>query len=161
VDVLDHADQYTEMAQLAIEAGSPGEAVQILDKGFAKNVFGDQREKDRNQRLLESAKKQAAADQASLAREEQDADKATSGEKNIALGVAYLGYQQYDKAADALKKGIMKGGIKNETEARLLLGIAQLKSGHKDEASQSFKQVMGDKTLERLANLWTLHAKQA
>jgi tetratricopeptide (TPR) repeat protein len=161
VDVLEHSDQYTEMAQLAIEAGSPGEAVQILDKGFAKNVFGDQREKDRNQRLLESAKKQAAADQASLAKEEQEADKAATGDKNVSLGVAYLGYQQYDKATDALKKALMKGGIKNEAETRLLLGIAELKAGHKDEASQSFKQVKGDKTLERLANLWTLHAKQA
>jgi len=161
VDVLKHGDQYTEMAQLAIEAGSPGEAVQVLNKGFAKNAFAEQREKEKNQRLLESAKKQAAQDQAALTKLEQEAEKAQSGDKEVALGVAYLGYQQYDKATDALKKGLMKGGLKNETETRLLLGIAQLKAGHKDEASQSFKQVKGDKTLERLANLWTLHAKQA
>ena len=162
VDVLKHGDQYTEMAQLAIEAGSPGEAVTVLNKGFAKNVFSDQREKEKNQRLLESAKKQAATDQASLAKLQQEADKSQTGEKDVALGLAYLGYQQYDKAADALKKGLMKGGLKNETETRLNLGIAQLKAGHKDEASQTFKQIKGgDKTLERLANLWTLHAKQA
>jgi tetratricopeptide (TPR) repeat protein len=161
VDVLKRPDDYTEMAQLAIEAGSPGEAVQVLDKGFAKNIFADQRVKERNQRLLESAKKQSAADQASLAKLEQEAGSAATGDKDVALGVAYLGYQQYDKAADALKKGLMKGHVKNETETRLLLGIAELKAGHKDEASQTFKQVKGDATLERLANLWTLHAKQA
>jgi tetratricopeptide (TPR) repeat protein len=161
VDVLKHGDQYTEMAQLAIEAGSPGEAVQVLDKGFAKNIFADQREKDKNQRLLESAKKQSAIDQASLAKLEQEAGVAKTGDRDVALGVAFLGYQQYDKATEALKRGLMKGGVKNEPEARLLLGIAQLKAGHKDEASQSFHQVKGDSTLERLANLWTLHAHQA
>jgi tetratricopeptide (TPR) repeat protein len=161
VDVLKRPDDYTEMAQLAIEAGSPGEAVQILEKGFSKDVFSEQRMKERNQRLLDSAKKQAAADQAALPKVESEAKNATTGDKDISLGVAYLGYQQYDKAVDALKRGIMKGSIKNEAEARLLLGIAQLKAGHKDEASQSFHQVKGDPTLERLANLWTLHAHQA
>ena len=161
VDVMKRADDYTEMAQLAIEAGSPGEAVQVLEKGFAKNVFGDQREKDRNQRLLDSAKKQAAIDQASLAKLANEAGNSKTGDRDVALGVAYLGYQQYDKATDALKGGLMKGGVKNEPEARLLLGIAELKAGHKDEASQAFRQVKGDPTLERLANLWTLHARQA
>ncbi len=51
--------------------------------------------------------------------------------------------------------------MKNDAEAHLLLGIAQLKAGHKDEAVKSFKAVKGDPTLERLANLWILHAKQA
>ena len=51
--------------------------------------------------------------------------------------------------------------MKSEPEAHLLLGIAQLKAGHKDDAVKSFHAVKGDATLERLANLWSLHAKQA
>src|SRR6185437_2474358 len=70
VDVLQRPEDYTEMAQLAIEQGSPGEAEHILQKGFDKGVFTDPRMKDKNQRLLESAKKTAATDQASLARTE-------------------------------------------------------------------------------------------
>jgi hypothetical protein len=42
-----------------------------------------------------------------------------------------------------------------------LLGIAQLKAGHKEDATKSFHAVKGDPSLERLANLWSLHAKQA
>ena len=76
------------------------------------------------------------------------------------MGLAYLGYQQYDKAADQLSKGLAKGGVKNEAQSRLLLGIAQLKSGHKDDAVKSFHAVKGDPNLERLANLWILHARQ-
>ena len=68
---------------------------------------------------------------------------------------------EFDKAADQLSKGVSKGSLKSEADARLTLGIAQLKGGHKDEAMKTFKAVKGDPTLERLANLWTLHAKQA
>jgi tetratricopeptide (TPR) repeat protein len=161
VDVLSRPDDYTEMAQLAIEQGSPGEAQRILEKGFQKGVFPDQRTKDKNQRLLDSAKKAAAADEATLAKSEKDADAAPTGDKDIGVGFAYLGYGQYDKASDLLSKGLSKGGVKSEPEARLLLGIAQLKAGHKDEAVKSFHAVKGDPTLERLANLWSLHAKQA
>lgn len=161
VDVLKNPDDYTEMAQLALEAGSPGEAQHILEKGFAKGVFTDQRAKERNQRLLESAKKAAATDQAGLAKVEKEAETAKTGAKSVGLGLAYLGYGQYDKAADAISKGLDKGGVKDEAQARLLLGIAQLKGGHKEEATKSFHAVKGDPSLERLANLWTLHAKQA
>jgi tetratricopeptide (TPR) repeat protein len=161
VDVLKRPEDYTEMAQLAIEQGSPGEAQRILEKGFQKNIFTDARTKDKNQRLLESAKKAAAADLAALPKIEKDADAAPTGNKDVGVGLAYLGYQQYDKAADALSKGLSKGGVRSEPEARLLLGIAQLKAGHKDDAVKSFRAVKGDPALERLANLWSLHAKQA
>ncbi len=160
VDVLKNPDDYTEMAQLALEAGSPGEAHKVLEKGFAKNVFTDQRAKERNQRLLESAKKAAASDQASLARIEKEAQSAKTGAKNAGLGVAYFGYGQYDKAAEQLSKGLAMGGLRNEAETRLLLGSAQLKSGHKEDAIKSFRAVKGDPALERLANLWVLHAHQ-
>ncbi len=161
VDVLRSPDDYTEMAQLALEAGSPGEAQRVLEKGLAKGVFTDARARAKNQRLLETAKKTAAADQASLQRIEKEADAAPTGAKNAGLGLAYFGYGQYDKAAEAISKGLAKGGLRNETEARLLLGIAQLKAGHKEEATKAFHEVKGDPSLERLASLWSLHAKQA
>lgn len=161
VDALKDPTDYTEMAQLAIEQGNPGEAQHVLEKGFQKNVFADARQKDKNTRLLESAKKAAATDQASLPKVEKDADASSTGDKNVGVGLAYLGYQQYDKAADELSKGVSKGSLRNEAEARLLLGIAQLKTGKKDEAVKSFKAVKGDPTLERVAELWSLHAKQA
>jgi tetratricopeptide (TPR) repeat protein len=161
VDVLSRADDYTEMAQLAMEQGSPGEAQHILEKGFSKGVFSDQRTKDKNQRLLDAAKKAAAADQASLPKIESDAKNAPTGDKDVGVGLAYLGYGQYDKASDLLSQGLSKGGVKSDAEAHLLLGIAQLKAGQKDEAVKSFHAVKGDPTLERLANLWSLHAKQA
>jgi len=160
VDVLKEPGDYAEMAQLALDQGSPGEAQQVLDRGFSRNVFTDQRVKERNQRTLDRAKKQAVTDQASLPKVEKEADAATVGAKNIGVGIAYLGYQQYDKAVDQFTKGITKGSLRSEPEAHLLLGIAQFKATHKDEATKAFKSVKGDPTLERLANLWAIHARE-
>ncbi len=79
--------------------------------------------------------------------------------KSAAAGLGYYGYGQYDKAADLLAKGLSKGGLSNEANTRLLLGIAQYKAGRKDDAIKTFKQVKGDPALEQLASLWVLHAK--
>ncbi|MBV8742917.1 MAG: tetratricopeptide repeat protein [Sinobacteraceae bacterium] len=161
VDALKEPADYTEMAQLAIEQGSPGEAQQVLEKGLQKGIFADKRLEDKNRRLLESAKRAATTDQAGLSKAESEANSAPTGDKDVAVGLAYLGYKQYDKSADLINKGLTKGSVKSEPEARLLLGIAQLKGGHKDEAVKTFHAVKGDPNLERLANLWSLHAKQA
>jgi hypothetical protein len=158
-DTMKDASDYNEAAQLALDAGSPGEAQRILEKGFAANAFADQRSKDRNTRLLDVVKKSAASDQPTLPKQEKDADAAATGSKNVALGLAYYGYGQNDKAIDEIQKGITKGGLKNDADAHLLLGIVQLKAGHKEDAVKSFKAVKGDPTLERLANLWTLRAR--
>ncbi len=159
VDALTPSD-YNAMAQLAMDQGSPGEAQHILEKGTQKGVFSDARLKEESGRLLATAKKAAATDEASLPKSEKDAEAASTGQKDIGVGFAYLGYGQYDKASDLLAKGLSKGGVKSEPDARLLLGIAQLKAGHKDQAVQTFQAVKGDPALERLASLWSLHAKQ-
>ena len=56
-DTLKQGSDFTEMAQLAIESGTPCEAKAVIEKGMASNVFTEQRDKDRNQRLLDSSKK--------------------------------------------------------------------------------------------------------
>ena len=161
VDVLKDPGDYSEMAGLCLDAGSPGEATKVLQRAIDRNLFTDQRTKERAQRMLDAAKKRAAADQGTLPKLEQEANSAPKGDKNAGLGRAYLGYEQYDKAADQLSKSLEKGVAKGEAENRLLLGIAQLKGGHKDDAIKTFKAVKGDPALERLASLWVIHAKQA
>ncbi|MGC1728452.1 MAG: tetratricopeptide repeat protein [Steroidobacteraceae bacterium] len=160
VDVLSDPGDYSEMAQIALDQGSPGDAVSVLQKGFEKSVFTDQRIKDKNQRLLDRAKQQSTTDQASLPKAERDAAAAATGAKSIGVGKAYLGYGQYDKAVDAFTRGLAKGGLTNQAEAQLDLGIAEFKAGRKDDAIKSFKAVKGDPVLERIASLWVLRARQ-
>ncbi len=152
-------DEYPEMAQLALAQGSPGEAVATLTKGFAANAFTTPADKNRNQHLLDSAKKDAAADQAGLAKTEADAASAAHGDPLVAVGIGYFGYGQYDKAAKDIEAGLDKGITKDPQDARLLLGIAQYKAGNAEGAAKAFKSVKGDITYERLAALWAIRAK--
>src|SRR5690606_14019265 len=99
----------------------------------------------KNQRLLDAAKKSAAADQAGLAKLAADAASAKTGGADIGLGKGYLSYGQYDKAAAAFQRGVSKGGLSDSGEAQLLLGIAQLKSGNKADALKSFAALKDDK----------------
>jgi tetratricopeptide (TPR) repeat protein len=162
VGVLKRGSDYAEMAQLALATGSPGEAVSALNKGFAANAFTDQAEKNRNTHLLDSAKKQATTDEPTLAKTEADAANAASGDKLVGVGIGYFGYGDYAKASKDIAAGLAKGTTTADaTDARLLLAIAQLKAGDKDGAVKAFKSVKGDPVLERLADLWTLHAKAA
>jgi tetratricopeptide (TPR) repeat protein len=155
VDVLKKPSDYTEYAQLALERGAAGEAQAILEKGFANKVFVEKRDVDRNQRLLDTAKKQAAADPSTLAKKATTTG--TASDPDLSMGLAYMGSRQYDKAVESINKSLSKNP--HNPDAQLTLGIAQLQAGHKDEARKSFKAVKGDPTLERLANLWTLHSQ--
>jgi tetratricopeptide (TPR) repeat protein len=155
VDVLKRPDDFTEYAQLALERGAAAEAQAVLEKGFAKKVFTEKRDVDRNQRLLDTAKKQAAADPTAAAKKATTTG--TASDADVSMALAYLGAQQYDKAVEAINRSLAKNP--QNPDARLTLGIAQLRAGHKDEARKAFKAVKGDETLERLANLWTLHSQ--
>lgn len=155
VDVLKKPDDFTEYAQLALERGAAGEAQTILEKAFANKIFTEKRDIDRNQRLLDTAKKQAANDPSALAKKATTTG--TANDPDVSMALAYLGSQQYDKAVEAISRSLEKNP--KNPDARLTLGIAQLRAGHKDEARKAFKAVKGDPTLERLANLWTLHSQ--
>ena len=159
VDVLKKPGDFTEYAQLALERGAAGEAQAVLEKGFANKIFTEPRDVERNKRLLETAKKQAAAEQVALAKKASDAAAGKAGDQDVSVGLAYMGYQQYDKAVEAINRGLAKPGLQNAADARLSLGIAELRAGRKDDARKTFKAVKGDPTLERLANLWTLHSQ--
>ena len=106
-------------------------------------------------------KQKVATDTASLPKIAADAEASNTGAKYAGLGLAYFSYQQYDKAVAALTNALAKGGLKNEAETRLLLGIAQVHAGKKDDAVKTFELVKGDAKLERLAALWAIRARKA
>ena len=161
VNVLKNPADYTEMAQLDLDQGAAGEAVRVLQKGLQANIFTEQRDKDKNQRLLAAAQKRAASDQAALPQMTAQAGATPNGQKDVGLGLTLLSYEQYPQAIEALNRGLKTGGVQTPADAQLLLGIAELKSGNKDGAMKAFHAVKGDPKFERLANLWALHARQA
>jgi tetratricopeptide (TPR) repeat protein len=161
VDVMNEAAQFTEMAQLAMGQGLPGEAQWIIEKGQAKGIFKEKREKDLATRILGEAKTAADLDKSTLAKQDASARAKPTGDSDVKLGNAYLSYGDNDKAIEALTRGIGKTGVKNPDEAGLLLGIANLRAGKKAEAVAAFGTVNKDPALTRIAKLWLLKANAA
>ncbi|HJS21979.1 MAG TPA: hypothetical protein VJ764_04930 [Steroidobacteraceae bacterium] len=158
VDALRRDSDYVEMAQLALEAGVPGDAVKVLDRGFSNKML-EQEDVQRRRALLQEAKTAAQADQKSLPALDSEARAAKTGEADVGLGTAYLSYDQFDKAAEALRRGLQKGGVKRPDEAQLLLGTALLKLNQQDDALKAFEAVSDASKYARVANLWELYAK--
>lgn len=159
VGAMRTGDDYTEMAQRALEKGIPGEAQSVLETAFSRKVFTDKRDIDRNTRLLNAAKERATADRASLAKQDRDAAAGKSADADLRVGQVYMSYGQYAQAVAAIQRGIAKGNATDPAEAQLVLGIAQLKAGNKAEASKAFRAVKGDADMQRIAKLWSLRAQ--
>jgi tetratricopeptide (TPR) repeat protein len=161
VGVLKDKGDYVEMAQLAIDAGVPGEAQAIVQKGMDTGVLksADKTEQGRYDRLLASATKQSDLDRKTLAQQQTEAEKAGTGQVLVGLGQAYLSYGDADKAIAALEKGIAKGGVTDVDEAQLSLGMAYLKKGQKEQAREAFKKA-GNK-FKDLGELWVIRTQSA
>ncbi len=160
VGALKDKGDIVEMAQLAMDAGMPGEAEAVVERGFEKGVLksDDKTEQGRFDRLLSGAKRQATADRASLDQLAQEAEKASQGQALVGLGQAYFSYGRYDEAIAALEKGIKKGGVLDADEAQILLGIAYMRNGQKDQARQAFRSIKDDSKWNDLSDLWLIRA---
>lgn len=155
---LSKADQYMEFAELAVQAGLPGEAQAVVDKGYAAGILGSGADASRHQRLRELVRKAVEADRKSLDGGAAEAAKAAGGDPLVNTGLDYYGYGQLDKAAALMERGIAKGGLQSPGEARLHLGIVYLAAGQKDKAIETLKSVQGSDGAAALAALWIVKA---
>jgi tetratricopeptide (TPR) repeat protein len=151
---------YVDMAQLALALGFPGDAKTILDKGFNNKVLGTGANKDRETRLMNLAQENSAKDQKGLAQFEKEAVAASNGEADLKLGEAYASYGDYDKAIEAIKRSLKKGGLKSSDEAHLQLGIAYYNAKRTSDAISEFKAVPADSKLASVARLWIIFAQK-
>ena len=154
--VMSEATYYTEMAQLAMAQGLPGEAQTILEKGMSGALKDSAREKEHAGRILADAKQAVSLDKSTLDKQDASARAKPTGEADTKLGAAYLSYGMNDKAVEALQRGIGKGGVKNPDEAGMLLGIAYLRLNNKEEAAKAFQTVTKNPTMVRIAKLWMM-----
>jgi hypothetical protein len=156
-------DMRTEMAQLALRAGQPAEAQQLVDEGFADGSLGTGSSAAEHTRLRDQVRRAAAADAADAA-----ARRAPDGTALADLGFAKISALAPGAPASAvlpglelMEQGVAKGGLKRASEIRLHLGIAQLAAGRKDAAQQTLKALAGQAGSDPLApaiRLWSLYA---
>jgi len=146
-DNLEDAEDYADVAQAALKAGLPHEALRMLDK-VAQPASTAILKKQVQQRMAEDDK----AMQAIGPNSEDALLLAQWADVQLSKGDWKLAVPAYDKA-------LVKGGLRREAETRLHNGIALIKSGQADAAKTMLASVKGDDTAVLLASLWLNLAK--
>jgi hypothetical protein len=153
-------EDYVDLAETALRDGFPTEAKNVLDAGYSAGVLGKGANAKSHNALRSRADKGAADDAKNIAAGEASAAKAKSGAGLVNLGWAYATMGQYDKGVGFIQQGIAKGGLKQPDEAKLRLGAAQAKAGHKDDAIKTFESVKAGGGLSDVARVWIMTLKQ-
>jgi Tfp pilus assembly protein PilF len=152
---------FSEMAQLALQAGSSAEAKQVVDKGFASGALGTGAEADRSKRLRDLIAKRTDEAKAMAADNEKAALAAKDGNDLVTIGFNQVFEGQKAKGVQLMQQGIAKGGLKRPDDAKLHLAIAQLMAGDSAKAQATLKTVGGNDGTSDLARLWSLYARRA
>jgi hypothetical protein len=149
-------DEYTTLAQLALQLQFPAEAEAVIEKAQAANLLKD----DRSNKLLALAKTQAAADQANMAKNLAAAQAAPKGDGLVKIGEDEWGQGKGKDAVAVIKAGIAKG-VDDKNNAQIRLGMALVAAGQKADAQKAFDAVKGPDTDKSVmvAHLWSLYAR--
>ena len=156
LDLMDKPEVYTEAAIVAIQSNLPAEAVTIMERGYAKSVFGP-KDDARAQRILTDARTKSAAQQTTLSKLSQTAAASKMGQDEVLLGEVLLSYGQADRAVAASKRALAKGA--NPDEANMLMGRSQLQLRNGAEARKAFSLVKGAEAAA-VARLWGIYASR-
>lgn len=146
--------QYTDFAEKLLNQGSPGEALEVLDAGVAAGVL---KPSDTLKSLLDQAKPAAAEDRKATPALDKEARAKQNGEMDVKLGLGYIGQRQYEKAVEAISRGLQPGRVakvKRVDESQLLLGYALYKLGRLEEARAAFTEAAKDPRAAELVTLW-------
>ncbi|MDE2371555.1 MAG: hypothetical protein KGN16_21480 [Burkholderiales bacterium] len=150
---LTTADDYMELAQLAMQAKLPAEARKVADLGFKNGVLGTGAEAARHQRLRDLAIKEEAQLKNQLAAQATEAQGFTEGDGLVKVGTSYVGMGEVDKGISLIQAGIAKGKLKHPEEAKLRLGQAQMLS-KRSLGVQTLRGVKGGSGADDIARLW-------
>jgi len=154
------ANDYMEMAQLAVQAGYPAEARQVLDKGFEAKVLGQGAEAERQKRLLDLVAKKVQESKAGRDAQLAEAGDAKDGTALVNAGLALVFDGDKARGLKVMQEGVAKGNFKRADDVKLHFGIGQLLAGDSGKAQATLKSVGGTDGTAELARLWALYAKR-
>ena len=148
-------DEYTLLAQLALQLGNAAEAQSIVEKGQAAKVLND----DRSVRLLNLAKTQAAANAANLQKNLAAARSQPQGDALIKIGEDLVGQGKAKDAIPVIQEGLKKP-LKDAANGQIRLGQAYLAAGQKADAVAAFGKVKEPAKDAMVAHLWSLASRK-
>jgi len=143
------------MAQLALQAGFPAEAEQVLDAAGAPGAGTDA---DAHRRLREQAARAAAAERKGWAAAMAAAQRSPNGAGLVNIGYAQVTLQRFDQGIALIEKGVARGALRNPDLARLRLGYAYAMAGRREQARNTLAALDGSGSgyAARLARYWLL-----
>jgi tetratricopeptide (TPR) repeat protein len=157
--LLKQADEFADMAGMALQAGYPAEAMRVIDKGYALGLLGNGKEAAAHAQLRERTEKAAEKDSTDMAGSERSAKAAREGDALVNLGFAYVAAGNVARGLPLMEAGIAKGNLRRIDDARLHHGIALWMAGKRDEAARAFGEVKGADGSAALARVWSLFAR--
>lgn len=158
LDLMDEADDYLVLADMASKAGLPAEAQKVLDAGFAKGLLGKGAKAAEHQKFRAAATKQAAEDRAALtaamARPPAVAD-ARQATNTFNTGLALVGNGLAERGL-TLMQAALGGPLPDGAQARLQYAQALHAAGRTADAQEQLKTLATHPQLGLLARLWSL-----
>jgi TolA-binding protein len=146
--------EYLGYADVALVAGSPGEALRAMDRGMQDGVVPSV---GTNQQTLQEAKTAVARDKKDLPSDAASAAKNAKGEVDVKVGLGYYSQGDWDKTVEAVQRGLAKGGVKRADDANMLLGASLVQLGKYAEAKAAFAAAAAstDMYMRHIAGMWS------
>lgn len=159
--LLDKPFDFMEMAQLALLAGNPAEAVQIVGQGYRRGALGTGADAARHQRLRDLAARTLAEKKKNAAALEADLVQGKNADALAALGFSLVSEGAPGQGLALMKQAFAMGTLKHPEQARLHLGIACAYAGRKPDALAALQAVRGADGAFDLARYWILQLNRA
>ncbi|WP_342627479.1 tetratricopeptide repeat protein [Nguyenibacter vanlangensis] len=153
--VLTAPADYMDMTELAMQAGLPQLALDLMNAGYAGGVLGKDAGAAREARLKAMVVKAVSDRKAAIAADEAAAQQAPTGNSLLTVGYNYVTFGQADKGLAIMRQGLAKGPL-DPNIARLHYGLAQMAAGRNADAVATLKTVGGDNGARAIAQLWVL-----
>jgi hypothetical protein len=151
---------FLEMTQLALQAGLPAEAQQVVERGFAAGVLGKGPEAERHRRLKALTTKRLQEAKAVQAQTLDEARAAKDGNALLHAGMHLIFLGDQAQGLQLMAQGLAQGNLKRPEDAKLHYAIAQILTGDPVRAQATLRAVGGNDGTADLARLWGLYLRK-
>jgi len=152
---MEEANEFIDMANIALKNGLPAEAARVMAQAEALGVLGKGPDALTHQKLKLEVKQKLAEDEKALPGLERSAKDANT---IASLAEVYAAKQQWETAIVSFNKAMALGGLRREAEVKLHTAWAHYKAGKKTEAVQLWDSIKDDTTAVSLAQLFKIWA---
>lgn len=155
---LTKSDECMDMTEMAMQAGLPQVALNLMNSCYAAGILGKDTGAAREARLKAMIVKAVADKKASIDAEAAAAPKAPNGNALITAGYNYVSFGDVDKGVALIDEGLKKGPF-DMNVSKLRKAMALKDAGRTKDAIAVFETVEGDNGASDIAQLWILKLK--